>query len=259
MRTSKPLRRLESVATGITVSLLLVFTGAASAVADTPPDAPRDDEHDPPWVDDPYAPHDTRGTNLRLGSAVGHLVHGGKTYTALGAAVAAGPRYGRFTFELDYLFLGLSAPGPSNLSYGRAHRVGAMARADLVRLGSRWLGANSMLALYGELGVARQWHQWSRPNADEPVRMVPLDSSANLAVVGFGLNLDHRLEKPLGFPSRIGWQLGWQLTSTPEASTESMIVCRGPQQCAAASSVPMTTAEARNTALLVTSTIAFTW
>lgn len=258
MRSGKPLRPLVRVANGITWVLLLAFTGAGAAVADTPP-APHDPDHDPPWVDDPYAPHDTDGANLRLGSAVGHLVHGGKTYTALGAAVAAGPRFGRFTLELDYLYLGLSAPGPSTLSYGRAHRVAAMARADLIRLGSRWLGANSMLALYGEVGLARQWHQWSRPGANEPVRLVPLDTASNLAVVGFGLNLDHRLEKPLGFPSRIGWQLGWQLTSTAQPSTESMIVCRGPQQCAAASSVPMTTAEARNTALLVTSTIAFTW
>lgn len=258
MRSGKRLRRLAR-ASGTAWVLLLAFTGAGAAVADTPPDAPRDADHDPPWVDDPYAPHDTDGANLRLGSAVGHLVHGGKSYTALGGAIAAGPRFGRFTLELDYLFLGLTEPGPSNLRYGSAHRVGAMARADLVRLGSRWLGANSMLALYGEAGVARQWHQWTRPGQNERVRMVPLDSAANLGVIGFGLNLDHRLEKPLGFPSRIGWQLGWQLTSTPQPSTESMIVCRGPQQCSAASTAPMTTAAARNTALLVTSTIAFTW
>lgn len=251
MRAAKSARRLARVGAGITSALLLAFTGAPSAVADAPPDAPRD----PRWVDSPYSPHHTTGTNVRLGSAVGYLVHDTKTYTALGAAVAAGPRIGRFTFEADYLFLNLSEPGPSALRYGRAQRLGAMARVDVVRLGSRVLGANSMLAIYAELGAARQWHAWSRPGLRDPARAVPVDSAANLGVVGFGVNLDHRLEQPLNL-SRVGWQLGWQLTSTPSRLADPMVECRG-GICAAAAPAPMATS--RNTALLVTSTIAFTW
>ena len=174
----------------------------------------------------------------------------------IGAAVAFGPRMGRFTFEASYLYLALSEPGPSSLRYGQAQRLGGMARVDVVRLGSRVLGANSMLALYGEIGAARQWHRWGRPGANEPTRMVPVDAAATLGVIGFGLNLDHRLEKQLGFPSRIGWQLGWQLTSTPTRVSDPMVSCRGPT-CAAAPSAPTTVG--RNTALLVTSTMAFTW
>lgn len=251
MRIAKSARRLDRVGAGITLSLLLAFTGAGRAVADTPPDT------GPRWVDDPYAPHDTTGANLRLGSAVGWLIHDHKTYTALGAAIAAGPRIGRFTFEGDYMYLGLSEPGPSDLRYGRAQRLGVTARVDVVRLGSDVLGPNSMLAIYAEAGVARQWHAWSRPGAHEAARAVPVDASADLGVVGFGLNLDHRLEKPLGFPTRVGWQLGWQLTSTPTRDADPMLECRG-GVCATAAPVSMAPA-GRNTALLVTSTIAFTW
>ena len=71
----------------------------------------------------------TTGANLRLGSAVGYLVHDTRTYTALGAAIAAGPRVGRFTFEADYLFLNLSEPGlrgELDLAYGRVMDSGWM-------------------------------------------------------------------------------------------------------------------------------------
>jgi hypothetical protein len=253
MRTAKSRCRLDRVGAALSSTLLLLFTGADVAVAEAPPDALRDH---PTWVDDPYAPHDTSGANLRFGSAVGHLVHDGKTYTALGGAVAAGPRLGRFTLEADYLYLALTEPGPSSLRYGTAQRFGAMARVDVIRLGSRWLGANSMLAIYAEAGAARQWHSWRRPGALEAPRAVPVDRAAHLGVVGFGLNLDHRLEKPLGFPTRVGWQLGWQLTSTQTRAADPMITCRG-VMCAAAP-VPDATPR-RNTALLVTSTVAFTW
>ena len=56
MRIAKSARRLDRVGAGITLSLLLAFTGAGRAVADTPPDT------GPRWVDDPYAPHDTTGS-----------------------------------------------------------------------------------------------------------------------------------------------------------------------------------------------------
>jgi hypothetical protein len=247
MRSAKSRDRLDGVGVVITSTVLLAFTGAQPAVADTPPDTSR-------WVDDPYADHDTTGTNVRFGSAVGHLIHDGKQYTALGAAVAAGPRIGRFTFEADYLYLSLTEPGPSSRRYGSAHRLGAMARADVIRLGPRIAGPNSMLSIYAEVGVARQWHRWQTA-MDEPSRATPIDTAVTTGVAGFGFNLDHRLEKPLGFPSRVGWQLGWQLTSTPSRMPDQ-VVCRG--VACAASTTPEPT-PSRNTALLVTSTIAFTW
>jgi hypothetical protein len=251
MRCAKSPRRLDQVGVGMTV-LLLAVTGSHIAVADEPPPG----EPEPGWTDSPYAPHQTTGTNLRVGSAVGSLVHDGRAYTALGGALAAGPRIGRFTFEVDYLYLQLSEPGPSNRIYGRAQRAGVMARADVIRLGPHWIGANSLLALYGELGAARQWHHWAQPGDHEPARAVPIDGSGTMAVVGFGLNLDHRIERPRGFPNRIGWQLGWQLTSSRTRRPDPSAACLGPT-CVAGPS--MMTAAGRDSALLVTSTFAFTW
>jgi hypothetical protein len=208
------------------------------------------------WVDDPYEPHDTYGPNLRVGSAVGWMVHDEQTYTALGGALAVGPRVGRFALEAGYVFAELSEPGPSTMAHGNVHRLSINGRADLVRLGSRSLGPNSMLAIYGEAGVARQLHHWYRPGSNDARRIIPVDAGRTIAVFGFGLNLDHRLEQPLGFPSRIGWQLGWQLTASERHAMGSTIECRGPE-CIAGPLVPR--APGRDTSLLVTSTIAFTW
>lgn len=254
MRSAKSLARLDRVAAGITSALLLAFTGAGSAVADEPPEPTPLAEG---WIEDPYQPHDTTGANVRFGSAVGTVVHGDRAYTALGGAVAAGPRIGRFTVEAEYLFVQLTEPGPSSLYHGNAHRLGLMGRVDALRFGPRVIGANSLLAIYAEAGVARQWHQWARPGLREAARAIPVDSSFSTGVVGFGLNLDHRLEQPRGFPNRIGWQLGWQLTSTRSRTPDPMIVCRGPSTCVAGPTMPREAG--RDTALLVTSTIAFTW
>lgn len=253
MRSAKSPARFDRVGAGITCALLLAFTGSTDAVAEEPPSSSVATQG---WIDDPYQPHDTTGASLRAGSAVGHLVHDGKAYTALGGALAVGPRIGRFTFEADFLYVDLSAPGPSTLHCGRAERLGAMARFDVLRFGPRMIGANSLLAIYAEAGAARQWHQWSRPGERDPQREVPIDSSLSTGVVGFGLNLDHRLEQPRGFPNRIGWQLGWQLTSSRTRAPDPMVICRGPS-CVAAPSRPRESG--RDTALLVTSTIAVTW
>jgi len=255
MRSANRLAPLERVGTGITCVLLLAFTGSPVAVAEEPPPSVATQG----WIDDPYQPHDTTGANLRLGSAVGHIVHDGKRYTALGGAVAVGPRIGRFTFEADFMYVDLSAPGPSTLHYGNAERLGLMARVDVLRFGPRMIGANSLLAIYAEGGVARQWHHWTRPGEREPQREVPVDGSIATAVAGFGLNLDHRLEQPRGFPNRIGWQLGWQLTSSQTKEPDAMVVCRGPTTCVAATAPSQPRAAGRDTALLVTSTIAVTW
>jgi hypothetical protein len=229
--------------------LCLGFTLPATAVAD---EAQRSAKK---WIEDPYEPHETVGPNLRAGSAVGWIIHDDKTYTALGGSISVGPRIGRLTLEAGYVFAELSEPGPSPLRHGNFHRLSANARADLIRLGSRSLGPNSMLAIYGEAGLARQFHHWYRPNFGEPMREVPLDAGRSFAVFGFGLNLDHRLEQPLGL-ARVGWQLGWQLTTSGREDPMNTVVCRG-TECVAGPLVPRS--PVRDTSLLVTSTIAFTW
>lgn len=232
----------------------LGFTVPGIAVADETRQVPQ--EVRDKWVDNPYEPHVTFGPNLRVGSAVGWLVHDEKTYTALGGAISIGPRIGRLALEAGYVFAGLSEPGPSTLAHGNLHRFSINSRADLIRLGSSTIGPNSMLAIYGEVGVARQLHRWFTPGLNTAARIIPVDSGRTIGVIGFGLNLDHRLEQPLGFPSRIGWQLGWQLTSSGEHAPGNTVVCRGPTCVAGPTMAPRPN---RDTSLLVTSTIAFTW
>lgn len=235
------------------VCVCLGFTVPAVAVADetrVPSEAARKK-----WVDSPYAPHETVGPNLRVGSAVGWVINDDKSYTALGGAISVGPRIGRLALEVGYVFAELSEPGPSTLVHGNLHRFSINSRADLIRLGSESLGPNSMLAIYGEVGVARQLHRWFEPNESAAARIIPVDSGRTIGVVGFGLNLDHRIEQPLGL-SRIGWQLGWQLTASERHAPGDTVVCRGPTCVAGPVMTPLPN---RDTSLLVTSTIAFTW
>ena len=179
------------------VVVCLGFTLPGTAVAEEARDTA---EVRARWVDDPYEPHETYGPNLRVGSAVGWMVHEDKTYTALGGAVAIGPRVGRFALEAGYVYAELSEPGPSTLALGNVHRLSINGRADLIRLGSRSLGPNSMLAIYGEAGVARQLHHWYKPSSNAARRILPVDAGRSIAVFGFGLNLDHRLEQPPRLP-----------------------------------------------------------
>jgi hypothetical protein len=144
-------------------------------------------------------------------------------FATMGGAVAVGPRVGRFALEAGHVYAELSEPGPSTLALGNVHRLSINGRADLIRLGSRSLGPNSMLAIYGEAGVARQLHPWYKPGSNAARRILPVDAGRSIAVFGFGLNLDHRLEQPLGFPSRIGWQLGWQLTASDRQEPGSTV------------------------------------
>ncbi len=231
-------------------ALWLAFTLPSAAWADEPQARPSS------WVEDPYQPHDITGANLRAGSAVGFIVHDAKRYTALGPSLAVGPRFGRLTVEAIYLYAALSEPGPSTLSRGYLQRLGLMGRADVIRLGPRQVGANSMLALYAEAGLAQQRYHFSRPRPSELARVIPIDGSRPTAVFGFGLNLDHRLEQPRGFPTRVGWQLGWQLTASDRRPMGATIECRG-TECLAGPVVMR--APARDTSLLVTSTLAVTW
>lgn len=282
----------SSARLAVGIALCLGFTGAGLARADdahwnhdAPPPTPEEtlagvggdggpgssgasgdrwaedgDDDDAPgrrWVDSPYAPHDTTGANLRLGSAVGRLVHDEQRYTALGLTIAGGPRMGRFTLEGHYTYLDLTAPGPSSQRFGSAHRLGVMARADLIRVGSRVVGANTLLAFYGEAGLFHQLHRWLRPGVYDRPREVSLDGGRAGAMLGFGFNLDIRLEQPRGFPARVGWQFGWQMTSSDEHEPGPTMICRGVSclmQTSTGSRPPI-----RDRSMLVTSTIAFTW
>jgi hypothetical protein len=207
------------------------------------------------WIHDPYDPHVTRGSTVRLGSAVGFLYGERLDVTAIGATLAVGQRFGRLALEAELDVLTLQVRGPSSRRLGDAERLGVMARLDVVRLGPHWVGPNSLLALYVEGGAAIAWNHWYRPAYNEPMRVVPDDTKRVEGQAGFGFALDHRLEKPHGFPRRVGWFLGWRFALAPQAGDGAML-CRG-AICRVAPSMP----EPRYThrSILFQSSLAATW
>jgi hypothetical protein len=246
----------RSAASGATV--LLAFTGAGVAVAqpppgETPPQMPQVEHRN--WVDDPYSPHVTDGTLLRFGTAVGPMTVDQRKYTALGAVIALGRRVGRFSFDLEYDYLGLQDPGPSSLVYARAQNLDLVGRLEVLRLGPTVVGANSMVAFYVEGALQRTMYHYYLPAYGDAPRPVAEDNARSQAAVGFGTLLDHRLEQPLGFPNRIGWQLGWRLATSPRDQHDVMKLCRGCD----ATMAPVMTSRVYDTELIVTSTLDFTW
>jgi hypothetical protein len=207
------------------------------------------------WVEDPYAPHVTRGTTVRLGTAVGFIYGELVDVTALGATTAVGQRFGRLTLESELDLLTLQAKGGSSLRLGDAERLGVVARFDVLRIGPRWVGGNSLLSFYVEGGAAVAWNHWYRPAADEAMRVVPEDTKRVEGQVGFGVALDHRLQEPIGFPHRIGWFLGWRFAMAPHAA-DVALVCRG-QACRVAQAMPEDRFTDRS--MLFQSSLAVTW
>ena len=207
------------------------------------------------WVEDPYAPHVTRGTTVRLGTAVGFLYGELLDVTALGATAAVGQRFDRLTIESELDLLTLQTKGASSLRLGDAERLGVVARFDVLRIGPRWVGGNSLLAFYVEGGAAVAWNHWYPPAANEAMRVVPEDTKRVEGQVGFGVSIDHRLQEPIGFPHRIGWFLGWRLALAPHAS-DTAVVCRG-EACRAVQMTP----EERfiDRSMLFQSSLAVTW
>jgi hypothetical protein len=200
------------------VLVCLAFTGGGVAWADkAQPDF---------YVEDPYAPHTTTGSEARVGSVVGFLYHEPVDVYALGGNAAMGYRFGRLTVEAEYTYLSFQVNGPDDTTLGSGHRLAALARLDVLRLGSRIVGENSLLSLYIEGGVGTAWNHWSRPAWDEQSRLVPTDTRRPEGQVGFGIALDHRLQEPIGFPHRVGWFLGWRVAMTPHQPM-SASVCRG--------------------------------
>ena len=215
-----------------------------------------------PWVDDPYGPHNTTGTVAQLGTAVGYVYKNPLDVLAVGGTVAVGRKVGRLTLEGEYGHFDFLSHGSDAITLGNANRYGGVLRVDLLRLGSKFVGPNSMLAIYGEARMGWQSNHWNHLSASDTPRDVPSDSSRAEGSVGFGLLLDHRVEQPRGFPNRIGWLIGWQLVGAPHDPV-TMNECKGgPVGCAELvqqpinSTLPHTQYE---TALLFTSSFQFTW
>jgi len=237
----------------------MVFTVAHVAWADGSHEALGSEPEgatDPRWVDSPYAPHHPEGTTMRGGTVVGYVYGKRLEVLALGGGIAIGHRWDRFTIEANYDYLGFSELGPSSLGLGHAHRIGVTGRLEPIRFGSELVGQNSMLAVYVEAGVARQFETWYRPTYDQPSRIVPDGGAHTEASVGLGLLLDHRLERPSKL-SRVGWLLGWRAIAAPNAP-EDYVVCRG-VTCARAAGEQMPMKRTYETALLFTSSLELTW
>jgi len=197
------------------VIVCLAITGRGASWADPAQGAPAGDPERRDWVDNPYAPHVTSGSTVRLGTAVGFLYGEPVDALAIGATTAVGQRFGRLAIEAELDLLSLQTRGPSNVHLGNHERLGALARFDVLRLGPRYVGGNSLVALYVEGGAAIAWNHWYAPAANEAVRVVPADTRRNEAQAGLGVAIDHRLQEPIGFPHRIGWFLGWRVAVAP--------------------------------------------
>lgn len=233
------------------VVVCLGFTGASVAWADPASlPGPRVD-----YVEDPLAPHDTRGQTARLGTVAGFLFQEHVDVTAVGLSAAAGYRFGRLTLESEYTYLRFQERGPSSLALGNGHRLGVLARLDVLRIGSRWVGENSLLSVYVEGGAAVAWNQWLMPESDGRTRVVPQDTRRVEGQAGFGVEIDHRLQEPIGFPKRIGWFLGWRLAFAPHDPGPATI-CHG-VTCRLAPTVPEPRYADRS--MLFQSSLAVTW
>lgn len=207
------------------------------------------------WVDSPYAPHVTRGPVARIGTVVGFVLGERIDVTAVGLAAAYGQRFGRFTIESELSYLQFQARGPSSLPLGRGERLGVIGRFDVLRIGPRYVGGNSLLSMYVEGGAAVAWNHWFEPGYAEPSRIVPIDTKRAEGQAGFGVELDHRLQEPIGFPKRIGWFLGWRLALAPHES-EPASICRG-ATCRPAPMMPEPRYVDRS--MLFQSSLAVTW
>jgi len=202
------------------------------------------------------APHVTNGTTARLGTVVGFIYGERVDVTAIGLATAIGQRWGRFALESEYAYLQFQERGPSSLGLGQGHRLGVIGRFDVIRNGPRIVGGNSLLSAYVEGGAGVAWNRWFRPAFDEPTRVVPDDAKHAEGLVGFGIEIDHRLQEPIGFPHRIGWFLGWRMAFAPH-ETETASICRGGTSCRPAPMMTEPTYTDRS--MLFQSSLSVTW
>ena len=192
----------------------LGFTGAHVAWAEPA------QVHPDLYIEDPYAPHDTTGSEARLGTIVGFVYGQPQSVLALGMTAAGGYRFGRLTIESELAVFSLRTtgtimtplgPGSGDITIGNGERLGVLARYDVIRLGPHIVGPNSLLSIYVEGGADTAWNHYSKPSEVEASRIVPDDTKRVEGEAGFGLMLDHRLQEPIGFPHRIAWFLGWRI------------------------------------------------
>lgn len=205
------------------------------------------------WVEDPYAPHVTNGTTVRLGTAVGFLHNEGLDVLALGAVTAAGQRWGRLSIEAELAYLTLQAKG-TGIGIGSAERLGVLGRFDVIRIGSRWAGANSLACLYIEGGAGVAWNDWDQGLRSQSIRSLPADTKRVEGQAGFGILLDHRLQEPIGFPRRIGWFLGWRMAMSPE---DPPALCRS--AVCRTEAMPSTSSRVVERSMLFQSSLSVTW
>ena len=243
------------------VLLCLGFTGVGVAWADpTSPDSPGrtgSPDSSPAYIEDPMQPHDTSGTEARLGTAVGFLYGERLDVTAVGATVAVGHRWGRLTIETELDLFRFQPHQNAETAIGDGERLGVMARYDVVRLGPQIVGGNSLLALYLEGGAAVAWNHWYPPSGTEEQHVVPQDTKRVEGQAGIGLLLEHRLQEPTTFPRRIGWYLGWRVAMAPHQS-EPAQSCRGTvTSCSVIPAMDDTSVVDRS--MVFQSSIQFTW
>lgn len=210
------------------------------------------------WVDSPYAPHVTRGSTVRLGTAVGFLYGEPVEAMVIGASAGVGQRFGRLAIEAELDVLSIKPREPSSLVLGNAERLGALARFDVIRIGPRYVGGNSLLAIYVEGGAAVAWNHWYEAAANQARTAAPADTKRVEGQAGFGIEIDHRLQEPIGFPHRIGWFLGWRLAVSPSPDAPDT-ACRG-ESCRTVVAEPMPSQDrfvARS--MLFQSSLSVTW
>lgn len=207
------------------------------------------------WIENPYAPHHTSGTIVRLGTAVGYLYHEPLNALAIGATLAVGQRFNRFTVQSELDYLAIQSLDGLSTRLGTATRVALVGQLDVIRLGSNVVGPNSMAALYVEGGGGVAWNHWAQPGWREPARDVPTDTKRVEGQVGLGVTLDHRLQEPTVFPRRVSWSLGWRVALTPGGG-DMTTVCRG-VTCRVAQPMPDNTLVERS--MLFQSNLAMTW
>lgn len=209
------------------------------------------------FVENPYAPHKTVGQVVRLGTVVGKITNEHVEATVLGLVAAYGHRFGRFSVDSEFSYLQFSERGTSNVRLGDGFRLGVMGRFDVLRLGPQTVGPNSMLALYVEGGAAVAWNQWWKPRTDEPMRTVPDNNKRVEMTTGFGLEIDHRLQEPVGFPRRIGWTLGLRFAAAPH-NADGAVVCRS-SGTSCRTATPMPDQRYTDQSMLFQSSFGMTW
>ena len=237
--------RVSAVA-ALALALCATFTGGKAALANP---ATGD------YIENPFQPHSTTGSIARLGSVVAQVYGEHQDMMALGVATALGYRWQRLSFEGEYSYVRFQGRTDETLPLGHGHRVAANVRFEVLRLGSRMMGPNSMLGLFIEAGFGRGWNSWLSPVNDKRTRMVQDNNKRFDQTVGFGLMLDHRLQEPIGFPRRVAWFLGWRAAFSPHAS-EPVAICRG-ISCKPVSVQPQTTLV--DTSVSLQSSLAFTF